>query len=166
MSVLLEIAAVLIGSYLLGNLLGYVVHRLLHFKWMGRPYQDHYYHHVEVYPPDDYLSDEYREPPAEASQAKYYVTAFALACSPLLLWHWAYGLLALVMSLSILKLNAYVHDSLHIRGHRWEKYRWFRHLRDVHYHHHVDVATNFGIFSFFPDRLLRTYAGKPQESPR
>lgn len=154
---MVEVLLLTLGVYVFGNFGGYIVHRLLHCKWMGRAYRDHHHHHFTIYPPEKYLSDEYLEPPIEAGQAKYYLTFFAVVMSPLILWHWAYFLLAFVEAIIVLKANSVVHDALHVRGHKWEKYAWFMKLRDIHFHHHVDVGVNFGIFSFFADRLMRTY---------
>ena len=158
----LNFLIVTLAVYAVGNLLGYVVHRLLHCKWMGKAYEDHYHHHCRIYPPHDYLSEEYREPPMDADQGKYYITAFVLMCTPLLAWSWVYFVWGVLMALIVLKANAWVHDVLHIRGHYLERFRLFRWLREVHFQHHVDVHTNFGIFVFFPDHLFRTYAGKTE----
>lgn len=159
------IVIVSVVTYLLGNFGGYLVHRLLHNKLMGRAYEDHYHHHYTIYPVSDYLSDEYREPPIEAGQAKYYIPVLMLMCAPFLLWHWGYFILAVVESLAVLKLNSVVHDSLHIRGHRMEKYRFFIWLREVHFQHHVDVHTNYGIFSFLTDRIFKTFTGILPRNP-
>ncbi len=148
----------IIAIYLLGNLGGYVVHKLLHQKWSGRAYHDHANHHYIIYPPNDYLSDVYREPPIEAGQAKYYLTFFLLAFSPLILWHWGFFAIAFVESVLVLKVNSVVHDAIHVRGHRWERYQWFHRLRNTHFAHHVDVTRNFGIFSFIGDHLCGTFS--------
>lgn len=156
---------VAVGSYLFGNLIGYLVHRALHAPWMGRPYEDHYHHHWKIYPPEDFLSEEYRHPPEEAEQAKYYVPAFLLACMPLLAIHWGYFVEAAILSITVLKVNAMVHDALHIRGHWLERFSWFLVLREIHVNHHVDPSTNLGIFSFFADRLFRSYSGRNKDAP-
>jgi hypothetical protein len=130
---------------------------------MGKLYEDHYHHHVTIYPPDDYLSDDYREPPTGSEQGIYYlipILILSLAVVPL---GWYYGLLARVEGVAVLKANAYVHDALHIRGHKWEKHAWYHHLRWLHFQHHVDVATNLGIFVWYPDRLFGSYV--PVEGP-
>lgn len=143
--------------YIVGNAGGYAVHWLLHQEWSGRAYEDHYHHHFTIYPVEDFLSPVYREPPIEAGQAKYYLTAFALMSSPLLFWHWGYFLLAYVEVIALLKLNSSLHDALHVSGHRWKKYQWYLKLRALHFEHHVDTGTNLGIFSFFADRIVGTY---------
>jgi len=157
---MLNILLITLATFLVGNFAGYVVHRTLHCRWSGRAYKDHLHHHNRIYPPSDYLSDEYREPPVDAEQGKYYIAAFILLCTPFLLWHWAYFLVAVVEAILVLKANAWVHDILHIRGHAFERFKFFNWLRAVHFQHHVNVHTNFGIFVFYPDKLLCTYAGK------
>ena len=158
----LNLLSIAIAAYVVGNFMGYMVHRLLHCTFMGKAYEDHYHHHCRIYPPNDYLSDEYREPPTGADQGKYYIAAFLVVCLPLLAWHWGYFLWAIVTSLAVLKTNAWVHDVLHIRGHYLERFRLFQWLREVHFQHHVDVHTNYGIFEFVPDLLFRTFAGKTE----
>jgi len=143
--------------YVVGNAGGYVVHRLLHQPWTGRPYEDHYNHHFIIYPPEDYLSYVYREPPIEAEQAKYYVPVFVVIMAPLLLFGWEWYAVGFVESCAVLKLNAWIHDSIHVRGHWLERFDWFHTLRDWHLTHHVDVSKNFGIFSFFTDHILGTF---------
>lgn len=147
-----------IAVYVIGNAGGYFMHWLLHQKWTGRPYRDHYNHHFKIYPPSDYLSLEYREPPIEAEQAKYYVPFFLLLATPALFWHWGYYLVAVFEAIAVLKANAAIHDALHVIGHRWERWEWFQKYRALHFEHHVDTRKNLGIFSFFADRLVRTYS--------
>jgi hypothetical protein len=152
-----EILAVLVGTFIAGNFIGYGIHRLLHFRSMGVMYRAHLYHHKSVYPPDDYLSDEYREPMAE--QTWYYLIPILLFAACFFAWHWYYVPFVALEGALVLKLNAIVHDNLHIRGHRWERYAWFWRLRGLHYQHHVKEATNLGIFVWFPDKALGTYEG-------
>lgn len=156
------IALLVIVTYFLANLIGYGVHRALHCEWSGL-YKDHYYHHWRVYPPHDFLSDEYREPPLSASQAKYYLAATALLFTPYLYFGWAVYDAALAGAVVILKLNAYVHDSLHVRGHWLERFKTFHKLRSIHFEHHV-VDKNFGIFDFTADLLFRTF--KPHRASK
>lgn len=144
------------GVYVTANAVGYVVHRLLHNPFMGRAFRDHYFHHVKLYPPDDYLSDEYREPPEGAGQGKYYIGALLVLFSPTLLLGWPFYLIAVAQSTLVLYVNAWLHDALHIREHFLERYKWFHHLREVHFVHHVDVKKNFGIFDFTADKVCGT----------
>jgi sterol desaturase/sphingolipid hydroxylase (fatty acid hydroxylase superfamily) len=153
------IVIVSVITYLLGNVAGYVIHRLLHNRLMGKAFRDHCHHHFSIYPASDYLSDVYREAPLGAGQGKYYVPVFLLLCTPFLFWGWPYFLLSFVEVLAVLKINAVVHDSLHIKGHSMERFRFFIWLREVHFQHHVDVHTNYGIFSFMADKIFGTYTG-------
>lgn len=148
---------VLVAYFFIGNLTGYVVHKVLHCRWSGKAYKDHLHHHTSIYPPSDYLSEEYREPPLGSGQAKYYLVGLAVVASPLLFLGIGYALAAFAMAVGVLKLNAWMHDSLHIKGHRLERYGWFLSLRRLHFQHHIDVKTNLGIISFFPDIIFQTF---------
>lgn len=132
---------------------------MLHCKWAGRAYQDHYHHHWEIYPPNDFLSDEYREPPKGAEQGKYYVGAVAVLFSPVILYSFWIYLLVVVEAVMILKLNAYVHDSLHVKGHWLERFKLFHKLRKIHFKHHIEDV-NYGIFDFTADLVFRTWKRK------
>jgi sterol desaturase/sphingolipid hydroxylase (fatty acid hydroxylase superfamily) len=58
-------------------------------------------------------------------------------------------------------LHNYLHDAFHISGH-W-LYRvpfvnmWFSHLVSLHYLHHVNMNSNFGIFTFHWDKVFKTF---------
>jgi sterol desaturase/sphingolipid hydroxylase (fatty acid hydroxylase superfamily) len=53
--------------------------------------------------------------------------------------------------------NDWLHEKIHIRGTRLESSDWFLKIRELHHHHHVDVTKNIGIFSWFTDKLFKTY---------
>ena len=152
------LAAVVVGTFIIGNLLGWLVHRVLHSPRMGKLHRDHVHHHTTIYPPDDFLSDTYREPPGGDSQGLYYLTPILLlAIAALLVFGWIYGVVVMLLGTAVLKANGYLHDATHIRGHKLEKYAWFLQLRRMHVQHHINEATNLGIFVWFPDKLMRTY---------
>lgn len=162
MPIVFVVLIVTLATFVAGNLVGYLVHRAMHCRWFGKAYADHLHHH-RIYPPNSYLSSEYRLPPIGSEQGKYYLLAFLVMCAPLALWHWGYFALAFMESVAVLKLYDWLHDVFHIRGHWLEGWSWFRRLRENHFQHHVDVRTNFGILVFFPDKVMRTFA-KPEES--
>lgn len=152
----MNLLLLIIATYFVGNLIGYGVHRALHSPRMGRAHADHYYHHWVLYPPDDFLSKEYREPPKEAEQAKYYLLAVGVLFLPLLYFGtWAY-VIAFVEAALVLQLNAYVHDSIHVDGHWLERFGVFRRLRAIHFEHHLQDV-NYGIFDFTWDLIFRTW---------
>lgn len=156
----LNILWLTLGTFIIGNFVGWGVHKLLHNPKMGKAYKGHLHHHAKTYPASNYLSDSYQGPPTGAGQGLYYIAAFALMCSPLIFWAWGYFAYSLVLSVLILKTYAYIHDTFHIRGHwlnRFKIYRWWNRL---HYGHHVNVKTNLGIIMFFPDKLFGTFSSK------
>jgi sterol desaturase/sphingolipid hydroxylase (fatty acid hydroxylase superfamily) len=54
-------------------------------------------------------------------------------------------------------LHNNMHDSFHIRKTFWHKFPFFQKLIKSHYQHHINMGTNYGIFSFFWDKLFKTY---------
>ena len=147
-----------VGVFVTGNFLGWVIHRVLHSRWAGKAYRAHLYHHREIYPPDRFLSDEYLDPPKHAEQAVYYLAPMMLVCALVAIWSWQWAILAAVETVAVLWLNEWMHNSLHIRGHWLCRFGWYHRLREIHHEHHVNVLKNLGIISFFPDRVMGTFA--------
>jgi sterol desaturase/sphingolipid hydroxylase (fatty acid hydroxylase superfamily) len=151
------VLAVLIFGFCFFEAAGYAIHRLLHWKRLGSFYRAHQAHHVEHYPPTDYLSKVYRK--VNGFSTIWLFLPFVLPAAALMLW-----LLPLWLAIPLLVelafvgwLNDYMHDSLHIDGHRLERVAYFRLLRLRHFQHHVDMTTNYGIVTFFLDRLTGTF---------
>ena len=157
--------ALAVATFFVGNLVGYIVHYALHDPKMGKMYEAHDWHHRQIYPIDRFLSSTYDDPPSHAEQAIYYVVPMLVLVAPLAYWSWPHGLVAIIELLAVLKLNAYLHDSLHVEGHKLLKYAWFHRIRTLHYQHHVDPSKNLGIFFWVPDKLLRTYENRTDFPP-
>lgn len=150
----------LVVGYFVIQTAGYVVHKALHHPLLGKIHETHDIHHKQMYPPEDYLvPGEYREVPNEAQPFKYY----AAAAIPLIAA--AFFFLPLTMATALTAelilvawVNDWLHQKFHIEGFWMERYTWFNELRDLHWHHHVDVRENLGIFFWLPDKILGTYS--------
>jgi sterol desaturase/sphingolipid hydroxylase (fatty acid hydroxylase superfamily) len=153
------LVAVLLGFFIF-EAFGYVIHRLLHTKWMGPLHRAHMTHHLVKYPPTDYLSETYRSAGADNTTLRFIVAGVALAAGLIyLLPLWL--CLPLLMELALVGyVNHYIHDNSHIRGHWMERYGFFRRWREIHYQHHLRMETNYGIITFGMDRLVGTYVGE------
>ncbi len=154
---MLKVLFVIFAGLFIGDIIGYGLHRLLHWKRSGFMFQKHMTHHLKLYPTYNYMSAIYRSPGKDNSM--YIFTAFiALACLSMLifcpLW------IALIFSAEFIFLgwlNDYFHDAFHITGHKLEKYNYFLNLRRLHYEHHLDMNKNYGIVSFIADRIFKSY---------
>lgn len=153
-------------TFLVASLFGYFVHKSLHQPWAGRLHQSHMTHHLKLYPYNDYLSDKYRNAGKDNTLKIFALAAVPLVAIPIVLG--IVGILSvglMIVSLSVMGvmsfLHSYLHDSFHIRNH-W-LYRvpvvkhWFDRWVHIHWLHHVDMGTNYGIFLFFLDQLFGTY---------
>lgn len=68
-------------------------------------------------------------------------------------------------------VNDFAHDAFHVRRHTLLKYRWFKRLCALHYLHHRDMRANYGIVTFFWDRVFGTLRldfkpDRPYSDPR
>lgn len=156
--------AVLIASIVTASFFGHVIHWLLHQRWTQIFHRAHMEHHLELYPPGKMTSDTYKA-------ARWYHRGPLLFTPPLililgaaggLLW-WAHAPLWClgVFGVSIIGyglLNDYFHDSFHVRRHPWNRYKWYKQLRILHFVHHHQMDRNFGIFNFIWDRIFGTMA--------
>jgi len=154
----------IVFTFVVLTFLGYVFHAMFHKPWSGRFYKAHMNHHTIQYPPSDFYSDKYRDPGKDNT-----VLLFAIAFSPIVLTMvilTVTGAVSLLMGLSVLAemgiigwLNNSLHDSFHLRNTFWERFAFFDRLKKLHFQHHVDMSTNFGIFSFIWDQIFETYHG-------
>lgn len=153
---MVRVAIVALLSLVATEGLGYLVHTAAHRAWSGVLYRTHLKHHT-VYTPADYVDDEYRNP--GASSFVWWYLALGVVTAGLLFWL-APMWLAMTASITMAvvgAVNSFVHDAFHIRGHWLEHLRWFNWRRELHYVHHVDVRKNLGIYTFWFDRLFKSF---------
>lgn len=144
------------------TLFGYVAHLLLHQPWMGRFNQAHLTHHDKLYPPSDFFSDTYRSAGKDNSVILFAILGIPLLLIPVLLFYFkAIGLFTMLFAMASMigigLLHDRVHDSFHLNNHWLKILPFYRKWLDLHYQHHVNVKTNYGIFLFVWDKLFKTY---------
>ena len=153
---------IMIFTFVYGTLAGYVVHWLLHTPMFERLAKAHNTHH-ELYTPDDFVSETYRDAKNNDSVFVFVpiiTTAIALACIPL--WFlfstwWIYPII-IALGASVGWLNDHMHEAFHIINHPYNKYNYFLKLKHLHLMHHMHPKKNHGIIWFGPDKLFRTFA--------
>lgn len=155
-------AVVLLASLVLAAFLGHVVHWSLHQRWSGIFNRGHMEHHTKLYPPGDLLSDAYRKAAWYNNGIFLFAPAFLVISIVLVLLTWALGAPAWVtitMCGTILWFglaNDLVHDAFHVRDHWLERFSAFREWRRLHFIHHSNMRSNFGIYVFVFDRVFKT----------
>ncbi len=136
---------------------GYLIHRLLHSRWSGALHRSHMNHHLTQYPPDDYLSETYRQAGTDNTAYRFVVAGVILAGLALWLTPLWLALPIMINMAAIGFVNSYVHDATHISNHWLESFPHFWYLRELHRVHHIEMGKNFGIVTFFTDRIARTF---------
>jgi hypothetical protein len=163
---MLAILLTILITFFVGNLFGYVVHRILHKPWSGYLYKKHLVHHQVLYPPTNYVSDKYRNAGKDNTARTFIIIALPLIILPIILW--LVGCLPLFLMITVLVVeglvgffNNYLHDSFHIRDHWMYQVPLFgllfKHWVYLHWLHHVRTDTNYSIFWFVPDKLFGTF---------
>jgi hypothetical protein len=163
---MLAILLTAIITFFISSLFGYVVHYGLHQKWTGRFNNAHMTHHLRLYPPSDYVSDKYRKAGKDNTLFVFGAAAIPLVALPIVLGISHLLPLALVITSLIVMvmmsfLHSYLHDAFHIRNH-WLLSspvigKVFARWVHIHWLHHVDMNTNYGIFLFHWDHVFKTY---------
>ena len=153
-------------TFFVASLFGYVVHRILHQKWSRRLYQAHMTHHIKLYPPTDFSSEKYRDSGKDSTPKFFMLAGLPLIIIPIILYlfNWVSSpvfITILTVEILIGFLNDYLHDAFHIKNFWLHKVPyiglWFSSLTRLHYFHHVDMGSNYGIFSFIWDRIFQTF---------
>jgi sterol desaturase/sphingolipid hydroxylase (fatty acid hydroxylase superfamily) len=152
---------VILFGLIFGDLLGYLIHTLLHWQGSGELYRRHMTHHQKLYPIHTFISKKYRHPGKDSTTL---IFAIIIAIGGILMFIslpiwiaavWLFEFIALGL------INNYLHDTFHISPHWLEKFEWFKRLRRLHYIHHLgDMKHNYGIFNFIFDRVFQTYIPK------
>lgn len=156
-------------SFFISGLFGYIVHWSLHQTWSGNLNKKHMTHHLILYPASDYTSEQYRNAGKDNSVITFGLLALPLIAFPIILG--VIGILPLSIVFTILIvmgimgfLHNYLHDVFHIKNHFLNKIPVIKHIftrwNYLHYLHHVNMKTNYGIFLFHWDKLFKTYYGK------
>lgn len=141
---------------------GYWVHRALHQTWMGPLHRAHLTHHLVLYPSTDFTSDTYRDSGKDDTTWTFLLVGFPLLGFPLLLaffgvvgWVSAIWLVGVTGGIGL--LHSFIHDWIHLRSHWFHWIPGSKKLIELHRVHHTDLTKNFGIFTFFWDKLSKTY---------
>ena len=157
---LLGAACWFVGTAVVSSLLGYLIHRLAHWPKAGIFYAMHMEHHRELYPPHEFLSEEYKSA-GVASFRLWFVPIITVVVAAFILWLPTWYAVAATASLGIISaLDDYLHDQFHLTGSRLVRFRWFRRLRALHLLHHRNMRKNYGIFSFVLDRMLGSFVAE------
>jgi Fatty acid hydroxylase len=53
--------------------------------------------------------------------------------------------------------NYYIHTAYHIEDHWLNEYEWFQNDKKLHFQHHKNPETNYGIATHFTDEILNTF---------
>jgi len=122
-------------------------------------------HHKIQYPPANFFSEKYKSAGRDST-----VILFAIAFAPIFI---IIGLLTFFGILSITTcitafvflllwgfIHDHIHDQFHITNTFWEKFPLFVKWRTLHYIHHIDMNTNFGIIQFQWDKLFKTFVNE------
>jgi len=148
---------------------GYWAHKFLHIGLMGVFSTSHKTHHEKLYPLNDYKSDIYRSAGKDSATIFFLIISLPLLAMPFVMM--LFGILslfsALFMTASMVFIgwvHDYTHDSFHINNHWLGRIPLFKsyynYLERMHLIHHKDEMKNFGIITFFWDKIFGTLLQK------
>lgn len=153
-------------SYLIVTTFGYFAHWILHEPWLGYFNRSHLKHHNLFYPPTDFTSSKYRSAGKDASSFFFIILGTPILVIPVVIL-WITGILPFYIGITYLitisfigYLHDYLHAAFHLNSHWLLKTplkNWFLKTQYFHYIHHFNFRKNFGIFTFYLDKILKTY---------
>lgn len=145
-------------SAILVDLIGYWLHRLAHRPIAGRLYAAHMVHHVDRYPPNNFISERYRPSGGIDSLVIWFLPFGLLYVAAA----WLLDLPQLTMivagGLTVAIANSVMHDMSHVGGSFIWTRKLFASLGRRHRTHHRKMGKNFGILFGIWDHLFRTAA--------
>jgi hypothetical protein len=164
MNILLDLLVFLI-TYYFAAVVQTVMHRVFgHHNRITKIYEIHAKGHHGKYPPQRLLTEQWED--SEQHVMWYYAIPFVPVAAGVawLLGPWIFAFHVLGMIFAIW-WHIHLHKQYHVKGCFWERYRWFRKKRELHFIHHRQVRTNYAIVEYWIDNLLRTRKD-PDPGPR
>lgn len=160
---MLMVLFVLVLVFIIVSFFGYGVHWALHQPWTKQFNESHMAHHLKLYPPSDYLSeDKYRGAGKDNTFFAFAIASLPMLGIPVLLWY--FGMFSLPLALLVIAemlfigfLHDYIHDAFHVKNHWLNRLKIVQKWNQIHFVHHVDMGKNFGIFTFWVDKLFGTF---------
>ena len=164
---LLVLLAIFLGL-VYTDLVGYFSHKLLHSGKIDFLYRLHMEHHITQYPPRDLRSDTYRTTPQKkifgagpewALPIGSIMLVTAVIMAFLVPWWFMLAFFGSALGYALVAYS-WLHDQFHLKDPSdflTLSYSWFtqsRHLHDVHHH---NMRKNYGIGSYWLDKLFGTY---------
>ena len=152
----LAVLFTILVTYVVAELIGYLFHRAAHIPGT-KLYKSHMMHHLDAYPPSRFASEKYISIGGN-SFVYWFIPLFLLFLGAqfLILSPIMFGVSAATTGL-VAFVNFYVHDTYHLSGNPFAGTKFFKRLTDYHHVHHRNMKKNFGIYSFFIDRLFGTF---------
>ena len=148
------LAALILGFVLFEGVI-FAAHYLMHQRWTGPLWESHQLHH-KLYNPKHQTTQTFNPVGWKSFRFRAmifcFVTALLFAVLPFTM--------AITMCFEIIVLaiaTDYIHDATHTSDHKLRRYGWFRYLQDLHWIHHANVKKNFGVLTFFYDKLIGSY---------
>jgi sterol desaturase/sphingolipid hydroxylase (fatty acid hydroxylase superfamily) len=153
--------------FLLTTFLGFVIHWFFHQPFAGRFYKAHLNHHEKQYPPNDLVSDEYRNAGKDNTVFLFLIIAAPILITIVLMMIFSVipfilGLLTLIEVSVIGYVYNAMHDAFHLRKSVWNRFPGFEKLRMLHFIHHQNMKVNFSIFWFFWDRVFGSFLDRKE----
>src|SRR5688572_8079762 len=149
-------AAMFVGTYYFAAFIQTLLHRIFGHHDRIRPvYITHARGHHGKYPPSKLLTDVWLD--SEQHVMWYYAIPFAPVAVIILIAFgpWLFFTHSAAMILAIW-WHIYLHKQYHLRKSPWERFKWFREKRELHFIHHRQVHKNYAIVEYWMDNLLGT----------
>lgn len=154
---LLWVTITIIITFIVGEFLGYAIHRLTHKFVNSGLHRRHMTHHLKFYPRGRLVSVAYLYAKQDSFTVLFLPIILILIATcwlvfPLYLW--------ITVSVSMLLdglLNDYIHKCVHLQRTWLMRFKWFKTLRTLHFLHHRQMDRNYGIYQLFLDKLFKTY---------
>ena len=130
-----------------------------------KPVKTEFVFRLILYPISNYMSKEYRDAGKDNTVRTFALASVPMLSIPILLL--LFGKISLFIALWAMfemiilgLLYDAIHDSFHLHKSLWKKLPGYKRWGKYHYLHHVDLNTNYGIFSFHWDKIFKTLKKK------
>ena len=150
------LALIAIGAHLVVSGSQTLLHDSLgHHRLGGVFFRNHIRFHHTHYARGHLVSSNYRHD--EGNNTPYFLVPTILVAGVMFFVLPLSLFLVVAASAASFYAHVYFDRAYHVQGSKLERFAWFRHMRQLHFVHHLHARGNFAVIDFFWDRLLGTF---------
>jgi hypothetical protein len=138
---------------------------MIYLSELGAYFWHRFGAHTHLIPPVRNMHDIHHEDIKDEAHGDFlYVCLLLFLFLSMLIYFWYSNIINLSILLiiyipvvTVFVWNWWIHSAYHIENHWLNQYDWFKYDKKLHFQHHENPETNYGIATHFTDEIFSTF---------